>query len=236
MATRRTSKKTESAEPPVVTQVVEEVTDEKPAEVVAEIKEEAQKIEDAAEKLEEVLPEDASTVVSELYKPKSPLISPEYVVESGSSMKPLLIWSLVVIGIALLTGGILLVVVKGFQGLPIVAAKPTPTPMPTVTPTPTPAPSVNRADITVQILNGGGVAGSGSKMKAFLEEKGYTVSEVKNAEEFTFEETEVHVKADKSSYADLLKKDLVDTYTLGTSTAVLPADSPFDAQVIVGKK
>jgi hypothetical protein len=237
MATRRTSKKTEPTDVPVVTQVVEEVTDEKPEEVIAEIKEEAQKIEEAAGKLEEIVPEEAPpperAVVSELYKEKSPLITPEYVVESGSSMKPLLIWSLVVIGIALLSGGILLVAVKSFQGLRF-TAKPTPTP--TSVPTPTPAPAANRADIKVQVLNGGGVAGSGSKMKAFLEEKGYTVSDVKNADEFTFEETEVHVKSGNDAYADLLKKDLGEKYTIGTAAATLAADSTFDAQVIVGKK
>ncbi len=239
MATRRTSKKTEPAEPPVVTQVVEEVADEKPEEVIAEIKEEAQKIEEAAEKLEEVLPEEAlppeRAVVNELYKEKSPLITPEYIVDSGSSMKPLFVWSLVVIGIALLTGGILLVVVKGFQGLPM-AGKPTPTPTVAPTPIPTSVPVVNRSDMKIQVLNGGGVAGSGSKMKAFLEEKGYTVSEVKNADEFTFEETEIHVKAGKEANADLLKKDLGENYTIGASTADLSADSTFDAQVIVGKK
>ncbi len=241
MATRRTSKKTDPADAPVITQVVEEVTDEKPEEVIAEIKEEAQKIEEAADKLEDVMPGPEETppperaVVSELYQQKPPLISPEYVVDSGSSMKPLFVWSLVVIGIALLTGGILLVVVKGFQGLPI-AAKPTPTPTVAPTPIPTSVPVVNRSDMKIQVLNGGGVAGSGSKMKAFLEEKGYTVSEVKNADEFTFEETEVHVKADKVSYADLLKKDLGENYTVGTSTADLSLDSTFDAQVIVGKK
>lgn len=233
MATRRIKKDKEPIEAPVVTQVVEEVVDEKPAEVVAEIKEEAQKIEEAAEKLEDTLPVETTAVVSELYKPKSPLITPEYVVESGSSMKPLLVWSMVVIGIALLTGGILLVAAKGFQGLPF-AAKPTPTP--TMAPTPTPAGAVNRADIKIGVLNGGGVAGSGSKMKSFLEEKGYTVSDVKNADEFTFEETEVHVKSGKDAYADLLKKDLGEKYTIGTTTAVLAADSAFDAQVIVGKK
>ncbi len=239
MATRRTSKKIEPTEAPVITQVVEEVIDEKPEEVIAEIKEEAQKIEEAAEKLEDVIPVETvevtpeRAVVSELYKPKSPLITPEYVVDSGSSMKPLFVWSLVVIGIALLTGGILLVAAKGFQGLPI-AAKPTPTP--TLAPTPTSAPIANRADMKVQVLNGGGVAGSGSKMKAFLEEKGYTVADVKNADAFSYETTQILVKSGKDAYLALLKKDLGEKYTLGTAAAALAADSTFDAQVIVGKK
>ncbi|MBI3576663.1 LytR C-terminal domain-containing protein [Candidatus Gottesmanbacteria bacterium] len=240
MATRRVAKK-KAAEPeaPVVTQVVEEVSDEKPAEVVEKIKEEAQKIEEAAEKLEDVLPEETPpptperAVVSELYKPESASIAPEIVAESSSSVRPLLVWSLVVIGIALLTGGTLLVAVKGFQGVSFMA-KPTPTPAPT--PTPTPASTVNRADIKVQVLNGGGVAGSGAKMKAFLEEKGYTVADVKNADAFSYETTQILVKAGKEAYLALLKKDLEEKYTIGTAAATLAPDSPSDAQVTVGKK
>lgn len=230
MATRRISKKKAVTEevPPVARQVVEEVVEETPAEqpeetLPAEVAEEPVAAEETKEQ----------AVVSELYKPHPAEIPTEVIAESSSSIRSLVVWSLVVIGIALLTGGVLLVAVKGTGGVSI-GAKPTPTP--TLAPTPTTAPVASRADITVQVLNGGGVAGSGAKMKTLLEEKGYTVGEVKNAEEFTFEETQIHVKADKAGAIDLLKADLGADYTVGTSGADLSSTSSFDAQVIVGKK
>lgn len=238
-------RKTLSVEPPVITQVVEEVVDEKPAEVLEEIKEDAKNIEEAVEKLEDAIPVEAlpvsepevetkeREVISELYKPKTMEIPSEVIADSRTSVKSILVWSLVVIGIALLTGGILLLTVKSFQGKPSVVA-PTPTvAVPQETPTPVTA---KREDVKVQVLNGGGVAGSGSKMKTLLEEKGYTVEDVKNADEFTYLETEVHVKADKVAYLELLKTDLAESYTVGTADASLSADSLYDVQVIVGKK
>lgn len=254
--------KTES---PVITQVVEEVVDEKPAEVLEEIKEDAKNIEEAVEKLEVAIPaqepepKDEATetviveepdketvsgvpepqegrkereVISELYRPKSMGIPSEVIADSRTSVKSIMVWALVVIGIALLTGGILLLAAKGMQGTPSVA-KPTPTLVPKPTPTPV---AVKREDVKVQVLNGGGVAGSGSKMKAVLEEKGYTVEDVKNADAFTYAETEIHVKTGKEAYIELLKTDLADAYTVGTTDASLSADSLYDVQVIVGKK
>lgn len=278
MANWRMSKKKVTSDPiaskkeaSVVTQVVEEVPEDKPIKVLEEIQEDAKNIEMAAEKLEDVIrtseqagregtppvtaeeevsseaepmtPEslnvtkELTAVVSELYKPQPADIPTEVIADSRSSVKSIFVWSLVVIGIALLTGGTLLVAVKGMQGAPLVA-KPSPPPAgePTPAPPSTPIPAVSRSNMKVQVLNGGGVAGSGAKMKALLEEKGYTVTDVKNADEFTFEETEVHVKSGKDAYADLLKKDLAEKYTIGSSTAVLAADSAYEAQVIVGKK
>lgn len=191
--------------------------------------------------VEEVLPQEETKeheVVSELYKPNPADVPPEIIEESGSSIKPLLIWSLVVIGIALLTGGTLLVAMKGIQGVSLFA-QPTPTPPPAGGPTPTPTPKqvvVKREEVTLQVLNGGGVAGSGAKMKGFLEEKGYTVTDVKNAEEFSFEETVIKVKPGKEAYVTLLQKDIEESYTVGSTSPDLPEDSPYDAQVIVGKK
>ncbi len=258
--------KVSQTESPVVAQVVEEVLDEKPEAVLEEIKEDAKNIEEAVEKLEDALPaevplpkdkpteapfvgkqygeiesesvtepEEVKTeqeVIRGLYKPKSVQIPSEVIADSRTSVKSILVWALVVIGIALLTGGILLLAAKGMQGLPA-AAKPTPTIAPQ--PTPTPA-AMKREDVKVQVLNGGGVSGSGSKMKVFLEEKGYTVNDVKNADAFTYGITEIHVKTGKEAYIELLKGDLADAYTVSTVDAGLSADSLYDAQVIVGKK
>lgn len=94
----------------------------------------------------------------------------------------------------------------------------------------------NKGDITIQVLNGGGIVGAGSKMKQFLESKGYKVAEVSNADAFSYQKTEVHVKASKSSYQNALIDDLKGTYSIATDTAALSDGSGFDVQIIVGKE
>ena len=128
-----------------------------------------------------------------------------------------------------------MVAVSSLPKVPALFAKPTPTPTPA--PTPSPSPAVpSRGDLKVQVLNGGGTPGSAGKVRKFLEDKGYTVKDVGNAEEYTYQKTEIHVRPDKSAYLDLLKADVSKDYTIGTSSADLSPDSPYDAQVIVGKE
>ena len=86
------------------------------------------------------------------------------------------------------------------------------------------------------MLNGGGVAGTAGQMKTLLEEKGYTVSDVGNTEQYTYDETEIHVKADKEAYLALLTQDLSGEYTIGSSSAELDEDVSYDARIIVGKE
>lgn len=73
-------------------------------------------------------------------------------------------------------------------------------------------------------------------MKAFLEGKGYVVKSVGNAEEYTFETTEILVKSGKEGYLELLKADLGDAYKVEKTESTLPEDSPTDARVTVGKE
>jgi hypothetical protein len=113
--------------------------------------------------------------------------------------------------------------------------KPTPTVAPTIAPTTAPV-AVERKDIRVKVINGGGVVGAGSKMKTFLEDKGYTVVDVANAKEYTYETTEIVVKSGKESFSKLLSDDLKVDYSLGSSSAVLDESASYDAEVIVGKE
>ncbi len=120
------------------------------------------------------------------------------------------------------------------------AASPTATlaasPTPAVAGASTGTTSLSKGDMTIQVLNGGGVGGAGSKMKKFLEDKGYKVSEVSNADTFSYQKTEVHVKASKSSFQSALIDDLKGTYSIATDTAALADDIGFDARIIVGKE
>lgn len=252
--------------PPVVTQVVEEVNEgvDLPSQTLEEIKEDAKNIESAVEKLEEEnkpsesekteQPEkeiDSSTavpeadlsaqagrkreVVEELFEGKKSGLMPQISMYENNSSKTLIVWTLVVVGIALLTGGGLLVAAKGKLPKILIFSKPTPTLTPVPTSTPTPI-QPNRADLTIEVLNGGGLPGAGSKMKEALEMKGYTVSAVGNAEKYTYKKTELHTKPSKSSYLELMTDDLKDSYTIGTSSSTVAEDASYDAQVIVGKE
>lgn len=180
--------------------------------------------------------EENKEMLSELFsKEKSSDVLPDTLESRRIGAAPVFLWAVIIIGVALLTGGILLVVASGLPKVPTLFSKPTPTPTSTPTPTPTPAATM-RGDITVQVLNGGGTPGSAGKAKAFLEKLGYTVENTGNTEEYTYKKTEIHVKSGKEAYLELLKTDVAAEYILGTSSADLSADSSYDAQVIVGKE
>ena len=146
----------------------------------------------------------------------------------------MIIWSSALITVAILLGATL-ILSKGGQlpSLPLVSVQPTATPVEVPTPT---IEQVDRKDISIQVLNGGGVAGAASKMKTFLETTGYTVDDVGNSDDYSFEKTAILVKSGKEAYRTLLTDDLLDEYTLESATDFLDADSPYDAQVIVGKE
>lgn len=246
---------------PAKTQFVTEVVEELPVnegvdvseEALATIKESAEKIEEVVEEIQEDLPagkagkkeeevigppedkkEEEKEVLSELFtKETPPTVYPDITEHKRIGAAPVFLWAVIIIGVALLTGGILLVVASSAPKVPSLFAKPTPTP--TVTPSPTPK-AAARSDISIQVLNGGGTPGSAGKAKTFLEGKGYTVGDTGNTDEYTYKKTEVHVKAGKEAYLEFLKVDLADEYSVSTADASLAADSSYDAQVIVGKE
>lgn len=247
----------EASEPPV-RQVVEVVEEESAVpEAIETIKKDAEEIAEAVSDIEEEVKEEQmgsvkkdiprmpvmeeevveaprSGGVESLFVKSEPGINPEITVvgKRGTSLG---VWVGAMLGVALAIGVSLVLLVRGPSTLPFMAAKPTPTPVPTVEPTPSPV-ALNKADIKVSVLNGGGTPGAGSKMKTFLEGKGYTVVSVSNAKEYTYTDTEVLVKSGKEDYAKLLTDDLKADYVLGTSSASVEADAAYDAQVIVGKE
>lgn len=173
--------------------------------------------------------------VAELFRRPSPVMPEIAVHREKPKRNTLLLVGGIAILVALLFGGIVAVKGKSLSFGNILFVAPTPTPTPAPTPTPTPEP-VNRADIKIQVWNGGGVPGAASKMKSFLEEKGYKVEDVSNADAYTYDKTEVQVKEGKESILKLLTEDLKDTYTLATNAATLSSDVSYDARVVVGKE
>lgn len=130
---------------------------------------------------------------------------------------------------------------------------PTETPAPTVTTTPTlnptklPTPSprvvnpidkstgIDRSQLSVEVQNGGGVAGAASKGSEALKGFGYRISGIGNADNYDYENIVIRIKSDKSNYLNLLKKDLSVSYSVGSTSADLSASSSADAVVIIGK-
>ncbi|KKU88317.1 MAG: Cell envelope-related transcriptional attenuator [Candidatus Gottesmanbacteria bacterium GW2011_GWA2_47_9] len=229
----------EESEAKPVTQVVEVVEEEiVPSAEVApsqlETLEENEVVENKSDVMDAAKEEVRKEMVDELFdEPNAPVL-PEISVHKKSAVNPLIMWVLIVLVVAGITGGGLYIIIqKSAVPLPFLAAEPTPTPMPTPTPTPMPA---KREDISIQVLNGGGTPGAAGKMKKLLEEKGYTVADTGNTDEYTYEKTEILVKPGKEAYIALLEEDLKDAYTLGSTSATLSSDGSYDAQVIVGKE
>jgi len=249
-STKEVSEKKKEVVRPVVTQVVEVIEVMEEREVTAQpksVKAMPPPEEEKSSENEEVAPpdevkdeepqkkEEEKEVISDLFNKKDTVGIPEISMHKSNSSRTMIIWSTAVITVAVLVGGALFISTKGVNlpDLSFTMAKPSPTP--TEAPSPTPKP-VSRGDISIQVLNGGGVVGAASKMKAFLEEKGYTVADTGNTDDYTYDKTAVLVKPGKEAYAALLNEDLADDYTLEATPAALPSDSSYDAQVIVGKE
>lgn len=247
---------------PVVTQVVEvvgEVADSIPKEevkeVVDQLKDEVADVEEKVSELEEkVEPKESSSetsekevhepekeVIEELFAKEESSIAPQLAGYKKDGSKALIVWVLIVVGVALATGTGLLLLVSGPTVFTSFVAKPTPPAKqdlaPQGTPTPTSAPeAVKREDFSIQVLNGSGKAGEAAKMKKFLEDKGYTVTDVGNADSSDFEKTAILTKKDKESLLEFLKRDLEGEYTIGTAEATLSEASSYDVRITVGKE
>lgn len=115
--------------------------------------------------------------------------------------------------------------------------KPTETPTPTLEPTrtPTPTPKIEREKIKVKILNGGGVPGKATVVKNLLKEKGYEEILTGNADNFDYDKTEIQVKKDDKSFADLMAADIKDNSSSPKVTSDLDEKEAPDVIVIVGK-
>jgi hypothetical protein len=79
------------------------------------------------------------------------------------------------------------------------------------TPAPAPAP-VNKADITVRVLNGSGKSGDAAKVRDILKEAGFTVTSIGNTTA-TYEKTNIYYKKDGISDAVQVQNALTDYQT-----------------------
>lgn len=118
-------------------------------------------------------------------------------------------------------------------------ATPTPTTaIPTVvadspTPTPSPTPAIDKKEVRIKILNGSGIRGKASDVKAVLTEKGYQEILTGNADEFDYTKTEIQIGKDASDSAKLVIEDLKDSVS-DPKISNLSEDSSADVVIIVG--
>ena len=99
--------------------------------------------------------------------------------------------------------------------------------------TPTPAPTqLEREEITLEILNGSGVAGAASAMAEIFEELGYEGVEIGNADET--EGNEMYVGSDIEDLIDVLLEDVEEELNISSISGELD-DSTASARIILGK-
>jgi len=101
------------------------------------------------------------------------------------------------------------------------------------TPSETEKEELNKKDLKVKVENGAGVAGIAAKTRDFLNNLGYNVVEIGNADEIGKEDTLIKIKQSKFAYKDLIVKDMEKDYRV-VAENTLPETVGYDALVIVG--
>lgn len=91
--------------------------------------------------------------------------------------------------------------------------------------------TLNRNMLTVNVLNGSGVAGAAGETADTLRDLGYTVETVGNADTYEYEGITIVITKEKEAYLELLKKDLAGKKI----QTEIDDDLAVDAEVIVGK-
>ena len=87
--------------------------------------------------------------------------------------------------------------------------------LPEISPTPTEV-EVNKEEYEIEVQNGSGIAGEGARVKEILEEAGFKVSSVGNADNSDYTETIITVnKQIKGGFIDELTKVLEERGTVG---------------------
>jgi hypothetical protein len=117
-----------------------------------------------------------------------------------------------------------------------------PTPSPTNTPTPKPTVNpvdktsgLDRSKLSITVQNGSGTVGAAGKAADLLKNLGYDVLGTGNADNYDYTNVVIQVKAADASFLTLLKKDLGESYTIGSNSANLSSSFSSDALVIIGK-
>lgn len=169
---------------------IEEVNEEKTADYSGEKEEKESKKEKAED-----------NIIEETPKPKPQ----ETIVDELAGRN----WTKILLIASLIANVVLVLLLFGSQASKIGMFGVTPTPTPSIeienTPTPTPD-EVDLEAYEIEVQNGSGIAGEGANVKELLEEAGFKVGEVGNADNSDYEETVITV-------SDKVKKEYIDELT-----------------------
>lgn len=112
---------------------------------------------------------------------------------------------------------------------------PTPTPVPlSPTAVPTPTPSFVKADIRINIQNGGGVKGKATEVRDIVKGFGFEQILTGNADNFDYLKTEIRVKDDMGEVFQYLKTELKPYITVEKALP-LEKTSASDVVIIIGQ-
>jgi len=96
--------------------------------------------------------------------------------------------------------------------------------------------NLDRADLMVAVLNGSGERGAAKTLSEYLEDLGYKIVKVDNADGFGYADLSIMVKEDKNSFLDLLKKDIESNPAFASVSSARVYDNiNSDAVVIIGE-
>ena len=163
--------------------------------------------------------------------------------ESSQGKNAKWLWLLIAL---IIIGALAFAVVRGigpFSALNIGQGEASPTPSPRLSASPSPTPSeaspgaeLDKSEPVVRVSNGSGTAGVASTMRDFLENLGYSVASVGNAENFDFENTTIRLKEGFEEFELVLEEELSDDYSVVVDNTPLDDTDDADIEVIVGAK
>jgi hypothetical protein len=94
-------------------------------------------------------------------------------------------------------------------------------------------PAINKASISIQVLNGNGISGSAADVEATLETAGFSVTSVTNAKKFTYTSSIIYYKTGKTDEANAVKDALPNLVTELENSDTLTTS--YDIVIVVGK-
>lgn len=122
---------------------------------------------------------------------------------------------------------------ENYVGEKPVTESTTVTPAETTTPETTAAPNIDKASVTIEVLNGNGLKGSADTVRDALVTAGFKVAKVANAAKFSYTSTIIYYKTGKEAEATSIKENLSSrTCTLELSDTIAKS---YDVVVVVGK-
>lgn len=195
------------------------------------IREEDSVSKDVPEK-EQVSSED----VKEWLKDVRPDTTKEVEKGRGPGLKTIILIVITLLLLGAVVGGVLYYQ-KGVSQPVVEEAVPTQTQVQTATPTPE-AEKIDLTKITVNVLNGSGIAGEAGKVKDLLVDLGFSDENVStgNAAAYNFEDVSVSLKESASeAIYDEIKSALSENYEVSLSNDKLDENSDYDAVLTVGK-